>query len=427
MSLITNRFTKSEFLKNVFTLVSASSVAQAVAIMIYPLLTRIYTPEEHGLFALYMSVISITAIVSTGKYELAIMLPAKDRDGAALAIISGTLVTMFSIFSLIVILIFNNTFTSWLGNPDIKYWLYIVPFSTFLLGIFVIFSNWANRKKKYRNIASANLSQSLVNSSVKVAAPGLASPGAGLILGAILGQVTSVIWFFSVLKRDFPSIKSFRNYDFKGLAKKYSFFPRFNMIHYLVNNFSMVLPVFVFSSYFTAADVGFYSLGFLMINRPMNLIVTSFTQVFSQRVIEKHNQGKIIHDDVKKLVVRLFMLAFLPFLLVGIFGIPIFTFVFGEEWYMASKFMQVMLPWLFMVFLSSPLSFLPDLLNRQKKAMWIDVLKFVLRIIALALGVMLNDIYLALIFFSGVSVLLVSYSFFWYLQLSRKADRLKNN
>jgi O-antigen/teichoic acid export membrane protein len=188
----------------------------------------------------------------------------------------------------------------------------------------------------------------------------------------------------------------------------------------------MVLPVFVFSSYFSAAEVGFYSLGFLMINRPMNLIVTSFTQVFSQRVIEKHNHGMIIHDDVKKLVVRLFMLAFLPFLLVGIFGIPIFTFVFGEEWYMASKFMQVMLPWLFLVFLSSPLSFLPDLLNRQKKAMWIDVLKFVLRIIALALGVMLNDIYLALIFFSGVSVLLVSYSFFWYLRLSRNADHLKN-
>jgi O-antigen/teichoic acid export membrane protein len=163
-----------------------------------------------------------------------------------------------------------------------------------------------------------------------------------------------------------------------------------------------------------------------MINRPMNLIVTSFTQVFSQRVIEKHNKGMIIHDDVKKLVVRLFLMAFLPFLLVGIFGIPIFTFVFGEEWYMASKFMQVLLPWLFLVFLSSPLSFLPDLLNRQKKAMWIDVMKFVLRNIALAAGVMLNDIYLALIFFSGVSVLMVSYSFLWYLHLSRNADHLKN-
>ncbi len=88
MSFIISRIKENEFLKNVLTLVSATGVAQAIALLIYPVLSRIYTPAEHGLFALYMSIISITAIMSTGKYELATMLPEKDEEGASLTILS---------------------------------------------------------------------------------------------------------------------------------------------------------------------------------------------------------------------------------------------------------------------------------------------------------------------------------------------------
>ena len=65
---------RGEFLKNVATLISGATFVQIVAILIYFILSRIYTPEDFGVFGLYMSIVSITGIIATGKYEMAVLL-----------------------------------------------------------------------------------------------------------------------------------------------------------------------------------------------------------------------------------------------------------------------------------------------------------------------------------------------------------------
>ena len=42
---------KSEFSRNVLTLMTGTTIAQAIPIAISPILTRIYTPEDFGVFA----------------------------------------------------------------------------------------------------------------------------------------------------------------------------------------------------------------------------------------------------------------------------------------------------------------------------------------------------------------------------------------
>ena len=70
---------KSEFSRNVLTLMTGTTIAQAILIAISPILTRIYTPEDFGMFALYMSVASILLVVETGRYELAIALSKRSE------------------------------------------------------------------------------------------------------------------------------------------------------------------------------------------------------------------------------------------------------------------------------------------------------------------------------------------------------------
>lgn len=419
-----NRFRKSEFIKNVFTLVSATSVAQGIALIIYPLLTRIYTPAEHGLFALYMSIIAVSAMISTGKYELAVMIPRKEKEGMSLVFLALLLAFLFSFFLLFIILLFHNKIPVWLGNPHIEKWLLFVPLSTFMIAAFQSLSYWNNRYKKYRNIATANLGQSIVNSAVKLTTSNAIPTGGGLITGAIGGQFAGLaVYLRRFIRKDLDYIRKINRQDLRYVGKKYNFFPRYNMPHYLTNIFSSNLPVFVFSFWFSSVEVGLYSLAFLIINRPMSLITNSLTQVFSQRVIERHNKGEKVKEEVFQLVKRLVLFSFIPFVLVGVFGPRIFDFVFGEEWFKAGQYMRLLLPWLFMVLISSPLSFLPDILSLQKKAMWIDIIKFIFRIIALSIGVIMNNITLAIILFSAISFILVSYSLYWYVNLSALADK----
>jgi O-antigen/teichoic acid export membrane protein len=421
-----NRFTKSEFLKNVFTLASATGIAQGISLAIYPVLTRIYTPEEHGLFALYLSIVTITAIISTGKYELAVMIPRKEKDGAGLTLLSIWLSLGFSIFLLLFIMVFRDPIPRWLGNQHIDKWLYFIPLSTFLVGVFQALSFWMNRRSAYRAIAGANLGQSIINSAVKLSASKAMTHGGGLMTGAIVGQFAGAVVYAWRIFRDGTGIfRSVSIREMLKLAREHRFFPRYSMMHKLINNFSSSLPVFVFSAYFGADIVGYFGLGFMLINRPMNLLSTSFSKVFSQRTIERHNKGQLVLTDIRKFVVRMAWISALPFLVIPCCAPWLVTIIFGDEWHEAGVYMQIFAPWLFMVFLSAPLSFVADMLARQRKAMMIEVVKFIARIIALGIGVIARDVYLALLLFSASSLVIVTYNLYWYMVLARQADQGK--
>lgn len=76
---------KSEFLRNVLTLMTGTTIAQAIPIANTPILTRLYTLADFGLLALFVAVTSILGSIANGRYEMAIMLPKKDEDAINIA------------------------------------------------------------------------------------------------------------------------------------------------------------------------------------------------------------------------------------------------------------------------------------------------------------------------------------------------------
>ncbi len=70
----------------------------------------------------------------------------------------------------------------------------------------------------------------------------------------------------------------------------------------------------------------------------------------------------------------------IPFVVLGIFAPEIFGFIFGEKWIEAGRYAQIILPWIFMVSLVMPLSFIPDLYKKQRVAMIIDGIRLVARL-----------------------------------------------
>ena len=79
---------KSDFSRNVVTLVTGTAVAQAIPLALSPILTRLYTPDDFGILAIYMSIASLGTVVVSLKYDLAIIIPEKDEDSANITILS---------------------------------------------------------------------------------------------------------------------------------------------------------------------------------------------------------------------------------------------------------------------------------------------------------------------------------------------------
>jgi O-antigen/teichoic acid export membrane protein len=415
---------RGEFLKNVATLISGATFVQIVAILIYLILSRIYTPEDFGVFGLYLSIVSITGIISTGKYEMAIMLPKQDKDAMNLLKLIGLISVTFSVFLLFPVIFLNGFISKILGNKDISVWLYFIPLSTLLVGLFQGLKVYSNRFKEYRIITAANVGQSLTNSAGKLAI-GPVFPGpAGLVTGSILGELAGAAIFLGrFLKRKKGEFGLMEWKRIASLSKEYNLFPRFNMIQSVINNFSGSLPIFVFSSYFSPAITGLFTMGYSIIYRPVNMAASAFYQVLAQRIIEKNNQGVRLYPDIKKFLYGLLKLVTIPFLLVALFAPAIFRVALGEEWEEAGRYTQIIIPWFFTTCLAMPLSFIPDMFRRQKKAMILDLIKFVLRGISMVIGVVNNDVYLGLMLFSTTSSIMIMYSLLWYISLVRRSDK----
>ncbi|MDD3506007.1 MAG: oligosaccharide flippase family protein, partial [Sulfurimonas sp.] len=178
---------KSEFSKNVLTLMTGTTIAQAIPIAISPILTRIYTPEDFGVFALYVAIASILSVIATGRYEMAIMLPKKDEDAVNIVALSIIISFFVSFISLVIVFIFNAKITNILGNPEISNWLYFIPITVLLTGVYQSFNYWSNRKKQYKRLAISRVVQSGSTATTNLGMGFGQMGSSGLILGQVLG------------------------------------------------------------------------------------------------------------------------------------------------------------------------------------------------------------------------------------------------
>ena len=102
-------------LKNIITLMTGTTIAQAMPIAISPILTRLYSPEDFGVFGLYMAIASIASVFVSGRYELAIMLPKSDDDALNIVFLSLTLSSVISAVMLLLITLFDYKIAKLLG------------------------------------------------------------------------------------------------------------------------------------------------------------------------------------------------------------------------------------------------------------------------------------------------------------------------
>jgi len=182
---------KSEFSRNVLTLMTGTTIAQAIPIAISPILTRIYTPEDFGVFALFIAITAILGTVANARYELAIMLPKKDEDAINIFALGFIITCMITFASLILVIVFNEYFTNFLGNEAIRIWLYFVPIALFFTGMFNILNYFNNRRKNYKDLRNAIIFKSIILVITQLSIGFIKQGAMGLISGEILSRMAS--------------------------------------------------------------------------------------------------------------------------------------------------------------------------------------------------------------------------------------------
>jgi len=136
INIIKEKINQSSFLKNLLTLLTGSVIAQALPILFSPILTRIYTPEDFGLLAVFMSLTSIFGTIANARYEMAVLLPKKETEAINIVSLGTIISTSLSIFLLVFLLFFHDNALVWLKDDRLSTWLYFIPLVVFLIGLF---------------------------------------------------------------------------------------------------------------------------------------------------------------------------------------------------------------------------------------------------------------------------------------------------
>jgi len=404
---------KSEFGKNVATLFSGTALAQFVPLIVMPILTRLYTPSDYGVLAVFVAITAIIATISTLRYDIAILLPSEDVKAMTIALLSIFCVLMTSIFSLIILCASHKNIISLIKSPEMNLWVYAIPLSIFFIGCNNVLTCWLNRHKQFRKLAINRVTVAVVAAAATLTFGFYGFSYSGLILGSLIGQFTTMIMLMIWTWRDM--INGFRNFKWISIrqrSKEYKKFPLFSLPADWVNSFSQQLPVLALGRFFGQGVVGHFSFSQKILGMPLSLLSQSILDVFKQRAssdYSKYGNCRHIFDKTAK---TLTALSIVPLAIIFFFAPLIFKIVFGNEWEQAGQYTRYLAPLYFFRFIASPLSYVFYVTNRQDADLIGQIGLLLSTIGSMLLGAHFNNPNVAIISFSFGYIIVYSF-YFW--------------
>lgn len=410
---------QSEFIKNIATLMGGTAIAQAIPLLLSPILSRLYTPEDFGIFALFMSITTLIGVISTGRYELAIMLPEKQKSAYNIMALCLLFTLAISILTLILILLLIDPIVVFFEEPKVRIWLYFIPIVVFFLGVYQTLNYWSTRNKTFNRNANSRISQSSVTASGQLGFRLFQSGAGGLILGYILGIVTAALVLGWKIIRDIPQIKKELSIkEIKENTFKYRNFLRINTPNAFIDSLQENGIIYLIMYFFTKQILGSYSFGLRILKAPVGLVGNAIFQVSYQKAAEAYNSGQNLQPIIKRIVRNLFLLGLPVFSILFIYTPEIFSFVFGARWHEAGEFAQILVPWIFLNFLANPVSFIAIVVNKQKEAMYLSIASFFAKAISIIIGGISGNYYLSFILLSASGSLLMIFALIWYYNIA---------
>lgn len=361
-------------------LVGGTAFAQGLTVVILPVLTRLYTPADFSTLAVYASLLAVLGSVACLRYEIAISLPENDRDGVVLMLLALASAALWGQITGVLLYVFGERFFELIEHPELTPFSWLLPLGVWLQGSYAALQYWTSRKKKFGKVARTRLGQSVTGATTQIALGWTNIAPLGLVLGHFLNSCAGVVGLgTSVVRDQWQTIASVSLKDFRRVGSEYSRFPRYSTFESLANAGAMQFPVLMIAALAVGPEAGYLLLATRVMAAPMGLVGNSIAQVFLSGAPAQKRNGSL-DSFTTSVISGLIKTGVGPLIFVGIVAPSVFPIVFGEEWRRAGELISWMTPWFVMQFLSSPVSMVLHVANKQRAALYLQVFGLVLRV-----------------------------------------------
>ena len=420
--------TGGDFFKNVLVSLTGSGLAQLITLLALPILTRIFTPAEFGLFAIYLSIANIVGNVAGGRMDSAIMIPKEDKEAFNILALAIVLISITSLAAFLLVVILKSKITSLLSFSPHEWTFYFLPVSIFLISVNRTLTVWVNRFKSFKISSTGRVLQTGSTSGANITLGSFTQLGMpGLFTGHLTGLSISSLFLLNKSKKLWHQHPLPLKSDLKRTLLSNKNFIIFAVPFGLLSIFSAEFLIYYLSIFFSASLVGLYSNGNRIINYPLSLITVAFSSVFYQRISAGNNALKVFRLSW----LLNFLLAFFMLIPVVLWGEAIFAFVLGDEWRMSGKFASILVPLAVSSFAARSVASVFSLLRKNEILLTWQII-YMMVILGVIYFFKDTDIQAILLYYSLAGAFLYLCQSFWAYQLMKRnkpndRNRIKKN
>jgi O-antigen/teichoic acid export membrane protein len=314
-------------IKSILRLGTANFLAQLLPFLITPLITRLYAPESFGSFSIFLSIVAISSVMASARYELAIVIVGKEKLKDILAI-NLILSLIFSV-SIYFLLSYLSSKYSFFSNLDE---LLLAPVAIFFTTLTNSLIYLLTRYEKFSHLGKSAIIRSITFCLLQLSLFYVVSQSLSLILSWLVATIVMFVcmfvYAFKILKNDVHFKLNFVSMIETG--KEFINFPKYSMPASLVSSCNSQFNIIVIPLIFTKEVLGNYALIERLLAAPISIIGNAIGQVYYSNIAKKDIEE--VFEAFKEISIKIFMLSSLLYLLFKYILTRYFVVFFGSDW-----------------------------------------------------------------------------------------------
>lgn len=362
--------------KHAATVLTGTVAAQALPLLVAPLITRLCAPADMGAFSIWLGIIAVASTTATLRLEAAMILDHDSSDQQT----CFSVVAYFSTLLAIVITLWAVLAHVW-GIPQAQnmswFALLTIGVGTWLTAYNKTITAYATSYRAFGKSALAKVCGAGTVALSQVILLWIGVGGTALLAGHIIGLAIGTMVAIILLSPPRISIAIKPTIVQRNYLQKHQSFWRYSLPAGLLNIVAGKFPLFVIGAKYGLIAAGLFALTERMLTAPISLLAASVLEVFKRQAVQEFqtegNCKKAYSGTFKALV----LLGCGPALFIFAFAPDFCAWVFGEPWREAGDFARILAPLYFFNFVASPLSYVFFVAGKQKVEFFWQIALFI--------------------------------------------------
>lgn len=371
---------RSEYSSSILKVFSGGSVAFIIGFLAMPIISRIYPPEEFGKYQLMFSIVTSFAVISTFRYEMAIVLEdtKEDRDKLITLCLILLLFTT-SIFTLI-FFFFGEQLLTVLNAKELTPYIGFMSFMFLGYGLYELSRYSFISDKKFSALAINNITYQGTTAGLQVTG-GYLSPNFFTLFASL------IVGYFAAFGLAFYKLKfkiKINLQEAKHLLKKHKKFFFFDMPSSLLVNLTIKFPLVIITKYHGIVNAGYYSMALLLLDTPQSILSSSISQVYYKTSFDIYVKNKkLLLEFYINTIKKLGIISIIITVIIFVLSDFIVNFFLGENWKEVAWIMKIFVLGSFFKFINMPIYQTLNIIDKQQITFYIVVSYFLYSLIAI--------------------------------------------